>query len=129
VQFEVFLKGNPVLIVCFLQLERVWSVWRVHLHRQRTMYTLAGAVRLACQSRAISSHLAFLRSWSCFRALSSAIVSRANALRRARLSRVCLQVTIKDDDDAVMVMKKMPHSACACRRGTQRAHARSELAE
>jgi hypothetical protein len=128
VQFEACLKGNPVLIVCF-QLERVWSVWRVHLHQQRTMYTLAGAVRLACQSRAISSHLAFLRSWSCFRALSSAIVSRANAVRRARLSRVCLQVTIKNDDDVVMVMKKMPYSACACRRGMPRVHAPSELAE
>ncbi len=71
----------------------------MHLHRQRNMYTLAGAVRLACQSRAISSHLAFLRSWSCFRALSSAIVSRANSVRRGRLARVCLQVMIKDDDD------------------------------
>jgi hypothetical protein len=47
---------------------------------------------MASQSRALSSHLAFLRSWSHFKALSSAIVARAAAARRSRLVRICLQV-------------------------------------
>ncbi len=75
-----------------LQLDRVWSLWRMHVQQQRRLYTLAGAVRMASQSRALLSHLAFLRSCSRFKAVSSTIIARATAARRCRLVRICLQV-------------------------------------
>jgi hypothetical protein len=76
------------------QLERVWSAWRDHLLQQRRIYTLAGALRIAFQSRTLLSHLVYLRSWSRFSSLSSAIIARAEASRRFRLVRMCVQVVM-----------------------------------
>ena len=83
-------------------MERVWSAWRVHLQQQRRVYALAGAVRMASQSRAMSSHLAFLRAWSHFMARASGIVASAAATRRFRMLRICVQVRLNADDVAVV---------------------------
>jgi hypothetical protein len=40
------------------KLEHLWSIWRDYFQQQRRMYAVAGAIRMATQSRAIISYLA-----------------------------------------------------------------------
>ncbi len=83
-----------------MQLERLWSAWRAHLLQQRRLYTLAGALRIAVQSRSVLCHLAFLRSWSHCKALYSAVIARTGKCRRTRAVRFCFQVNVIGCSDA-----------------------------